>query len=72
MPEPRLLPLGFIDRTTDDGAIIMLTNPSESRNILPETPVTLRVRNTGTDSRNGQSPRRDNLRRIRHRHLQGG
>ena len=48
MPEPRLLPLGFIDRTTDDGAIIMLTNPSESHNILPETPVTVRGRNTGT------------------------
>ncbi len=47
MPQPRLLPLGFIDRTTDDGAIIMLTNPSESHNIRPETPVTLRARNTG-------------------------
>lgn len=48
MPEPRLLPLGFIDRTTDDGAIIMLTIPSESHNIRPETPVTLRGWNTGT------------------------
>ena len=47
MPQPRLLPLGFIDRTTDDGAIIMLTRPSESHNIRPETPVTLRARNTG-------------------------
>ncbi len=48
MPQPRLLPLGFIDRTTDDGAIIMLTSPSESHNIQPETPVTLRVRNNET------------------------
>lgn len=47
MPEPRILPLGFIDRTTDDGAIIMLTRPSESYDIRPDTPVTLRVRNTG-------------------------
>lgn len=49
MPQPRLLPLGFIDRTTDDGAIIMLTRPSESHNIRPATPVTLRVRNTGAN-----------------------
>ena len=47
MPQPRLLPLGFIDRTTDDGAIIMLTRPSDSHNIQPETPVTLRTRNAG-------------------------
>ena len=47
MPEAHLLPLGFIDRTTDDGAIIMLTKPSESHDIRPDTPVTLRVRSAG-------------------------
>ena len=46
MPEPRILPLGFIDRTTDDGAIIMLTSPSDSHDLRPETPVTLRNRST--------------------------
>ena len=30
MATPRIMPLGFIDRTTGDGAIIMLTNPEES------------------------------------------
>ena len=28
MPAPRILPLGFIDRTTSDGAVILLTKPS--------------------------------------------
>ena len=46
MPEPRILPLGFIDRTTNDGAIIMLTSPSDSHDLRPETPVTLRNRST--------------------------
>ena len=41
MPKKRVLPLGFIDRTTDEGAIIMLTRPSDSHNLRPETPVTL-------------------------------
>lgn len=44
MPAPRILPLGFIDRTTDDDAIIMLTNPNDSHNLKYETPVTLRTR----------------------------
>ena len=47
MPAPRILPIGFIDRTTNDGAIIMLTRPSESHDLRPETPVTLRSRSTG-------------------------
>ena len=47
MAARRILPLGFIDRTTNDGAIIMLTRPSESRDIQYDTPVTLRVRSTG-------------------------
>ena len=47
MPEKRILPLGFIDRTTGDGAIIMLTRPSESHTIWPETPVTLQSRSAG-------------------------
>ena len=47
MTKKRILPLGFIDRATDDGAIIMLTEPSESHTIRPETPVTLQARSTG-------------------------
>ena len=47
MAAPRLLPLGFIDRTTDDGAIIMLTRPSESHTLRRDTPVTLLSRSTG-------------------------
>ena len=50
MPAPRILPLGFIDRTTDDGAIILLTTPSNSHNLRSETPVTLRRRSAGTPS----------------------
>ena len=42
MPAPRILPLGFIDRTTDNGAIIRLTTRSDSHNLRPETPATLR------------------------------
>ncbi len=41
MAESRILPLGFIDSTTEDGAIIMLTRPSDSHTLQPETPVTL-------------------------------
>ena len=41
MPAPRILPLGFIDRTTSDGAVILLTKPSDSSNLRPETAVTL-------------------------------
>ena len=47
MAAPRILPLGFIDRTTNDGAIIMLTRPSDSHDLRTETPVTLRSRSTG-------------------------
>ena len=41
MTKKRILPLGFIDRTTGDGATIMLTKPSDSHTLRPETPVTL-------------------------------
>ena len=44
MAENRVLPLGFIDRITEDGAIIMLTRPSDSHTLRPGTPVTLRSR----------------------------
>ena len=44
MAESRILPLGFIDRTTEDGAIIMLIRPSDSHTLQPDTPVTLRSR----------------------------
>ena len=38
---------GFIDVTTEDGAIIMLTRPSDSHILQTETPVTLRSRSRG-------------------------
>ena len=47
MPAPRILPLGFIDRTTSDGAVILLTKPSDSPNLRPETAVTLTSQSTG-------------------------
>ncbi len=47
MAAPRILPLGFIDRATGDGAIIMLTKPSDSHNLKPETPVTLLTKSAG-------------------------
>ena len=42
MATPYIMPLGFIDRTTDDGAIIMLTNPSDSLALKLDTLITLR------------------------------
>ena len=36
-----ILPLGFIHRTTRDGAVIMLTNPQDSLTLRTGTPVTL-------------------------------
>ena len=41
MATPYIMPLGFIDRPTEDGAIIMLTNPEESITLKLATPVTL-------------------------------
>ena len=41
MPTPLIMPMGFIDRPTEDGAIIMLTNPEESITLRLATPVTL-------------------------------
>ena len=37
MAAPRILPLGFIDRTTEDGAITILTSPRNSHSVHPET-----------------------------------
>ena len=36
MAAPRIRPLGYIDRTTEDGAIIMLTSPRNSHSLHPE------------------------------------
>ena len=41
MATPYIMPLGFIARTTDDGAVMLLTNPEDSRNLLAGTPVTV-------------------------------
>lgn len=38
MAENRMLPPGFIDRINEDGAIIKLTRPSDSRTLQPGTP----------------------------------
>ena len=46
MANQRILPLGFLDRTTDGGAIIMLTNPSDSHGLRHNTPVTLQAKST--------------------------
>ncbi len=44
MAENRILPLGFIDRLTEDGAVMWLTTPSESINLRLDTAVTLTSR----------------------------
>lgn len=54
MTEPHILPLGFIDRTTKEGAIIMLTRPSESRYLSPDTPVTLQTRSVQVTAANAR------------------
>ena len=41
MAQPYINPLGFIDRPTQDGAIIILTNPEESLSLRPDTPITV-------------------------------
>ena len=41
MAIPHIMPLGFIHRRTEAGAIIMLADPEGSRNLKTETPITL-------------------------------
>ena len=41
MATPHILPLGFIYRTTPDGAVIMLTSPQDSLTLRTGAPVTL-------------------------------
>ena len=41
MAIPHIMPLGFIHRRTEAGAIIMLADPLDSRDLRLETPVTL-------------------------------
>ena len=38
---PYILPLGFIYRKTEAGTVFLLTNPGESKNLRPDTPVTV-------------------------------
>ena len=47
MAENRILPLGFIDRVTDAGAVMWLTTPSESSKLRLKTAVTLTSRSVG-------------------------
>ena len=41
MATPYIMPLGFIDRTTDDGTIFLLTNPEDSLGLRLGTPITV-------------------------------
>ena len=41
MAEPYIMPLGFIDRTTNNGTVFLLTNPDESLDLRLGTPVTV-------------------------------
>lgn len=41
MARPYIMPLGFIDRTTDNGAVFLLNNPKETAELKPGTPVTV-------------------------------
>ncbi len=41
MARPYIMPLGFIDRTTDNGAVFVLNNPGDSAELKPGTPVTV-------------------------------
>ena len=41
MAAPYIMPLGFIDRTTNEGTAFLLTNPADSLGIKLGTPVTV-------------------------------
>ena len=41
MTRPYINPLGFIDRPTEDGAVIILTNPEDSLSLRLPTPITV-------------------------------
>ena len=41
MARPYINPLGFIDRPTEDGAVILLTNPEDSLSLRLPTPITV-------------------------------
>ena len=41
MARPYIMPLGFIDRSTEEGTVIFLTNPKDSRNLNAGAPVTV-------------------------------
>ena len=41
MTQPYINPLGFIDRPTRDGAVILLINPEDSLNLKLGTPITV-------------------------------
>ena len=41
MGTPYIMPLGFIDRSTETGATFILTNPEDSFSLRTDTPVTV-------------------------------
>ena len=48
MAIPHIMPLGFVDGTSRDGVVILLTNPDDPGNIGEGTPVTIWKYNPGT------------------------
>ena len=48
MATPYIMPIGFVDGTSKDGIVILLTNPDESGAIEEGTPVTIWKYNPGT------------------------
>ena len=41
MPTAYIMPLGFIDRTTENGATFILTNPEDALSLKTDTPITV-------------------------------
>ena len=41
MATPYIVPLGFIDQTTNEGTVFFLTNPKDSLELRPDTHVTV-------------------------------
>ena len=41
MNKPYIMPLGFVDRITHEGTIFLLTNPEDSKELCPGSPVTV-------------------------------
>ena len=61
MATPYIMPLGFVDRTTDDGTIFLLADPQDSLRLNLDTPrhgLAILVRTTGARQNPGTHKRR--------------